>query len=142
MAMVKHATVDAYMKAVPAPMRPSLQKLRETILAAAPGAEEEISYGMPGIRHDGRGVVTYAAFKSHMSFFPMSHRVIAAHAEALAPFLASKGTVQFTVAKPLPAALVRKIVKARLAENAEKTAKNAPAKRQTAKKKTPRKTAK
>ena len=62
----------------------------------------------------------YAAFKKHMSFFPMSNKVVAAHAAALAPYLASKGTVQFTVEKPLPTALVKKIVKARIAENAAK----------------------
>ncbi len=135
-------TVGAYMTRVPEPMRSALQKLRETIRAAAPDAVEEISYQMPGIRQNGHGVVTYAAFKKHMSFFPMSHAVVAAHAEALAPFLASAGTVQFTVEKPLPAALVKKIVKARVAENAAKAParKKAPVKKAVTKK-VPRKKA-
>ena len=130
MPMEKFETVDAYLKAVPEPQRTVLKALRATIRAGAPDAAEEISYGMPGLRQNG-GLVTYAAFKNHMSFFPMSHVVVAAHAEAHKPFLASKGTVQFTVEKPLPVALVKKIVKARLAENA---AKKKPAKKVAAKK--------
>ncbi len=137
MAMEKFATVEAYLKSVPEPAHTALQKLRETIRAAAPDAIEVISYQMPGFRQDGRGLVTYAAFKKHMSFFPMSHTVVAAHAAALAPYLASKGTVQFTVEKPLPAALVKMIVKARLAENAAK----APARKKAAPKKVAAKTA-
>lgn len=129
-------TVDAYMARVPEPMRAALEKIRAAVRAAAPDAVEEISYQMPGIRQDGRGVVTYAAFKKHMSFFPMSHVVVAAHADALAPFLTSPGTVQFTVEKPLPATLVKKIVKARLAENAALNAKKkTPAKKKAVVKK-------
>ena len=121
MAMGTFKTVDAYLKAVREPARTALKKLRATIAAAAPGAVEEINYGMPAFRLNG-GLVAYAAFKNHLSFFPMSSTLVAAHADALEGFATATGTIRFTVDKPLPAALVKKIVKARVAQNALKVA--------------------
>lgn len=110
------ADIDVYLAAVPADARAALEKLRRTIRSAAPKAVEVISYRIPTFRYHG-GLVAFAAFKNHCSFFPMSYATIAAHRDELAPWYAAKGTIRFTVDRPLPAALVRKMVKARIAEN-------------------------
>ena len=112
--MKKFTSVAAYLRAVPPAPRAALQKLRKTIKAAAPKATEGISYGMPMFKHHGM-LVGYAAFKSHCSFFPGS--ALNAFKKELASYETSKGTIRFTVDKPLPAALVRKLVKARIAQN-------------------------
>ena len=116
--MATPTTVDEYLSALPEDQRVALQKLRETIGAAAPGAVETISYQMPAFKLDGRFLVSYAAFKDHCSFFPASTKVIRALGEQLKPYLSGKGTMRFTVDDPLPSALVRKVVKARIEENA------------------------
>lgn len=108
--------MDAYLLSLPADVRAALQKLRKTIAAAAPDAVEGFSYGLPAFRLGGRPVVCYAASKNHCSFYPMSPAVIQAHAIDLKRYETSKGTIRFTVERPLPATLVRKLVKARLAE--------------------------
>jgi uncharacterized protein YdhG (YjbR/CyaY superfamily) len=108
--------VDGYLAAIPAEQRATLQKLRAAIRAAAPGAEEGFSYGLPAFRLEGRPLVCYGAAAHHCSFFPMSPAVIRAHAAALKSYATSKGTIRFPAEKPLPASLVRKIVKARIAE--------------------------
>ena len=110
-------TVDAYLAAVPEEQRAALEKLRNQIKAAAPGATETISYQMPAFKLRGRLLVSFAAFKNHCSFFPMSGAVIEAHMDELKPYYTSRGTIRFTPGKPLPAALVKKLVKARIAEN-------------------------
>lgn len=110
------ADVDAYLASVPAEKRAALQNLRKAIRAAAPDAEEGFSYGLPAFRLGGRPLVCYGASKNHCSFFPMSPAVISAHAGALKGYDLSKGTIRFLAEKPLPAALVRKLVKARVAE--------------------------
>jgi uncharacterized protein YdhG (YjbR/CyaY superfamily) len=109
-------SVDAYLASVPADVRAGLQKLRKAISAAAPGAEEGFSYGLPAFRLHGRPLVCYAAAKHHGSFFPMSPLVIQAHAAELKAYETSKGTIRFPAGNPPPAALVKKIVKARIAE--------------------------
>ena len=116
--MTTPTSVDEYLAAVPEAPRAALEKLRATIKAAAPEATETISYQMPAFRLHGRFLVSYAAFKDHCSLFPASHAVTAVYAKELAPYLAGKGTIRFTVDRPLPAALVRKIVKARVEETA------------------------
>lgn len=108
--------MEAYLAAVPEDQRAALERLRATIRAAAPVATETMSYGMPAFRHRGRPLVGYAAFKQHCSFFPMGSEEIARFEADLAPFETSKGTIRFTVDHQLPKALVRRIVKARLAE--------------------------
>jgi uncharacterized protein YdhG (YjbR/CyaY superfamily) len=97
--------------------RVALEKLRAQILAAAPGAEEVISYGQPTFKWHGH-LVAFGAFKNHLSFFPMSSTLISAFPEAQ-PFATSSGTMQFQPDKPIPAALVKKLVKARIAQNLE-----------------------
>jgi len=108
--------IDAYLASVPAEARVALQNLRAAIHAAAPGAEEGFSYGVPGFRIDGRPLVCFAAFKNHCGFYPMSPAVLRAHAAELAKYETSAGTIRFAPDTPLPAALVKKIVKARMAE--------------------------
>src|SRR5436309_11070389 len=116
--MKKFASVAAYLRAVPPAPRAALQKLRKTIKAAAPKATEAISYGIPMFKHHGM-LVGYAAFKDHCSLF-MSTVLAKAYKKALAPYQTSKGTIRFTVEKPLPTTLVRKLVKARIAQNERK----------------------
>ncbi len=114
--MKKPTTVEEYFAAVPEPHRTTLETLRQRIRAAAPeGATERLSYGMPSF-HYKKGLVCYAAFKNHCSLFPMSGRVLEQLGEELAKFRTSKGTLQFAVDKPLPAALIKKILKVRLDE--------------------------
>ena len=109
---------EAYLAALPDASRRALERLRRTIKAAAPEATEAIAYGMPVFKDRGRSLVGYAAFKDHCSLFPMSLAVVAANRKALAPHLSGKATLRFTVDVPLPVTLVRKIVKARIEENA------------------------
>jgi len=108
--------VDDYLASVPADARAALLKLRKTIQSAAPKATEEISYQVPTFKHHG-GLVAYAAFPDHCSFFVMSTEVMRAHAADLEGYPIGKGSIRFPADKPLPAALVKKLVKARIAEN-------------------------
>ncbi len=113
---------DEYLAGLPEPARSTLSKVRAMIRAAVPAeAVEGIGYGMPAFRYKG-ALVGYAAFKGHCSFFPMSPAVIEAFAEDLKSYRTSKGTIQFAIDKPLPAGLVKKLVKARVAENDRKGA--------------------
>jgi uncharacterized protein YdhG (YjbR/CyaY superfamily) len=109
-------SVEDYLAALSDPSRAALEGLRAMIRAAAPGATEAISYGMPAFRYRGRSVVGYAAFRDHCSLFPMSMAVIEANEAELAPFRGGKGTLHFTGDRPLPAELVTRIVSARIAE--------------------------
>ena len=108
--------VDDYLANVPQDARAALEELRATIRKAAPTATEGFSYGIPAFRLEGRPLVSYAALKNHCSFFPMSPSVIEAHREELEPYDTAKGTIRFTPDRPIPAALVRKLVKARVDE--------------------------
>jgi uncharacterized protein YdhG (YjbR/CyaY superfamily) len=116
--MKRFASVAAYLQAVPPAPRAALQQLRKTIKAAAPEATEVISYGIPMFKHHGM-LVGYAAFKQHCSLF-MSTYFTKAFKKELAPYDVAKGTIRFTPDRPLPAALVRKLVKARIAQNEAK----------------------
>jgi uncharacterized protein YdhG (YjbR/CyaY superfamily) len=115
--MAAPTSVDDYLAGLPESPRAALEKLREQIKAAAPEATETISYEMPTFKLDGRFLVSYAAFKNHCSLFPSSEKVIEACGEELTPHLSGKGTIRFTTDKPLPSALVRKIMKARIEEH-------------------------
>jgi uncharacterized protein YdhG (YjbR/CyaY superfamily) len=114
--MEKPKSVEAYFKSLPEEQRSALQQLRETIAAAAPEAEEGITYSMPGFTLGGRGFVGYMAFKDHYSFFPMSVEAIAAHRKELGDRVTGKGTISFEYGSPLPIGIVKKVVKTRLAE--------------------------
>jgi uncharacterized protein YdhG (YjbR/CyaY superfamily) len=122
-AAVKPKTIDGYLAAVSADQRGTLEQLRATIRAAAPKAEECISYGLAAFRLEGRMLVAFGATPNHCAFFPMSSLTVEAHKDALRDFDTSKGTIRFQPDKPLPTALVRKLVKARMAENARAEAK-------------------
>lgn len=110
------AEIDAYLATLPIDMRRALQALRETIQAAAPDAVEAISYGAPAFKYRGRPLVSYRAARTHCSFYPMNPSVMDAHRDELKPFDTSKGTIRFTPGKPIPDALVTKLVQARVAE--------------------------
>ena len=109
-------THDDYLAALPADQRAALERLRKLIRAAAPRAEECISYSMPGFRQDGKMLVWYAAAKSHCSLYPGG--MVADFEDELEGFETSKGTIRFQPERPLPAGLVRRIVKARIAATA------------------------
>ncbi len=112
-------TVDEYLMNVPPKFRTVLQRLRRAIHTAAPDAEEVISYQMPAFRQNGV-LVWFAPFKDHCSFFVGSNQVRRKFAVELKPFDAGKGTLHFTPDKPLSTDLVERIVKARVAENANR----------------------
>jgi len=107
--------VDAYLAGVPEPARSTLTKMRAAIRSAVPpGATETISYGMPAFKHKGV-LVWFAAFSKHCSLFPTAS-VIEAFQNELKGFSTSKGTIHFPTDKPLPTALVKKLVKTRVAQ--------------------------
>ena len=111
-------TVDNYLALVPEPARSTLQRMRTAIRSAVPAeTTEAISYGIPAFNYKGP-LVWFAAFSNHCSFFPTAS-VIQAFKDDLKGYKTSKGTIQFPVDKPLPAALVKKMVKARLAGKAK-----------------------
>jgi uncharacterized protein YdhG (YjbR/CyaY superfamily) len=118
--MAAPASVEDYLASLPEERRAGVEELRRTINAAAPEATESIAYGMPALRsHGGQFLVSYAAYKKHYSLFPASEAVVEALGAKLTPYLAGKGTIQFPADRPIPAALVTKIVKVRVGENQE-----------------------
>lgn len=114
--MKNATTVGDYLKALPAEQRAGLERLRKQILAAAPQATEKIAYGIPTFVHEGRNLVHMAAFRDHLSFYPGSAGVTLALKEKLKGFETAKGTIRFLPEKPIPAALVKRIVRMRVAE--------------------------
>ena len=112
--------IDEYLAGVPEPARGTLNKVRAAIRAAVPPeATEAITYRIPTFKYKG-SLVAFAAFKNHCSLFPMSMAVIAAFKDELKGFHTSKGTIHFPLDKPLPAVLLKKMVKARVAQNEER----------------------
>jgi uncharacterized protein YdhG (YjbR/CyaY superfamily) len=116
--MATPTSVEDYLAALPEEQRAALEELRKTIRAAAPQATERISYAMPAFEQDGRFLVSYAAFKDHCSLYPASSPVREALGDELEPYFSGKGTLRFRADAPIPATLVRKIVRVRLEENA------------------------
>ncbi|MDE3236943.1 MAG: DUF1801 domain-containing protein [Bacteroidota bacterium] len=116
------ATIDEYIATFPAPIQKLLQQVRHTIAAAAPGAEELISYRMPAFALQGV-LVYFAAFKNHIGFYPTASG-IAAFEKELAGYTKGKGSVQFPLDQPIPVALIQKIVAFKVQENLRKKKKH------------------
>jgi uncharacterized protein YdhG (YjbR/CyaY superfamily) len=112
-------TIDEYLATLTPEQRAFMWKLRKLIHSAAPKAEECITYSMPGFRQNSP-FIAFAAFKNHYSLFPMGGATIDTFGKELKGFDTNKGTIRFTAEKPLPASLIRKIVKHRLAIDAAK----------------------
>ena len=112
-------TIDEYIKASPTDVQGILQSLRLTIRKAAPEAVETISYQMPTFKLNGKGLVYFAAFKNHIGFYPIPSGIEAFKKE-LSPYKQGKGSVQFPIDKPIPSALVRRIVRFRAKEIQER----------------------
>ena len=112
------STIDDYVKTYPLAIRKRLQEIRSTVRLLAPGAEERISYRMPAFFLNG-AVVWFAAFEHHIGFYPGASGVAAFKAE-LAEYKHAKGSIQFPHEKPLPAALIKRIVKYRVRENMQR----------------------
>ena len=108
--------VDEYLAAVPDEVRPVLEKLRKTIRSAAPKAEEVISYQIPMFKYHGP-LVFFAAFRNHCSFYVVSKPIMDVFTSELKPWDTSGTTIHFSAKNPLPASLVKKIVKVRIEEN-------------------------
>ena len=114
----KPATIDQYLATLSDDKRTALERLRKTIHAAVPRAEECISYQLPAFRLGGRVLVWFGAGANHCAFYPGG--IVEAYKTDLEEYETSKGTIRFQPEKPLPAALVRKLVKARIAKTAAK----------------------
>lgn len=127
--MARPTSHDDYLAALPAAQRAVLQRLRRHIAAAAPAAIETITYSLPGFRLDGKILVCYAARAGHCSFHPMSDRTLADHAAAVARFDTSPGTLRFQPNAPPSEPLIRKLVRARVAELEEAAAARAAGKK-------------
>jgi uncharacterized protein YdhG (YjbR/CyaY superfamily) len=115
------ADVERYLAGLPAESRLALSRLRRIIRSIVPDAIECISYQVPTFKYLG-GLVGYAALPDHCSFFVMSPSVMQAHEAELKAYDTSKGTIRFPAGKPLPEALVKKLVRARVAENKARAA--------------------
>jgi uncharacterized protein YdhG (YjbR/CyaY superfamily) len=113
----KPNTVDEYLAGVNADQRAALEKLRKTIRTVAPKVEECISYGIPAFRLNGRSLVFFGAWAKHCAFYPGSSATLQKFRSDLKGFQISKGTIRFSPDNPLPLALVKKLVKVRIAEN-------------------------
>ena len=112
--VVSKQEIDDYLANVGEPKRATLQKLRQTIRDLLPDAEEVISYGMPAFRLDGKVIAGFAAFKNHLAYLPHSGSVFSELREDLAGYASTEGSLHFPIDKPLPKALVKKLIAARL----------------------------
>src|SRR5437660_11282327 len=108
--------VDAYLAALEEPKRATLEALRRTILEVVPDAEQVISYRVPAFRVGGKTVAGFAAFKDHLSYLPFSGSVLGKLADELEGYAMTKSALHFPVDRPLPKALVKKLIRVRLAD--------------------------
>ena len=108
--------IDDYIAKLDEPKRATLQKMRQTILDILPDAEEVISYGMPAFRLNGKVIVGFAAFKNHLAYLPHSGSVFNELRDELAGYTSTEGSLHFPIDKPLPKALVRKLIAVRLSQ--------------------------
>jgi uncharacterized protein YdhG (YjbR/CyaY superfamily) len=113
----KPKTIDEYLVSVNAYHRDALQKIRETVHAVAPNAKECIRYGIPAFCMNGRSLVFFGAWANHCALYPGSSATLKKFRNELRDFQTSKGTLRFSPYKPLPVALVKRLVKARIVEN-------------------------
>jgi uncharacterized protein YdhG (YjbR/CyaY superfamily) len=113
----KPRTIDEYLASLSNEKRAALEKLRRAIKSAAPKAEECISYQIPAFRLDGRLLMAFGAAANHCAFYPGAFP-LEAHRDELKAYDTGKGTIRFQADSPLPATLVRKLVKTRIAEHA------------------------
>lgn len=116
MADVPGNEIDAYLDTLEEPKRSTLARLRDTIMAIVPDAEQCISYGMPAFRFRGKTVAGFAAFKNHLSYLPHSGSVIPQLRKELESYTSTSGSLHFPVDQPLPEALVRKLLAVRMTE--------------------------
>jgi uncharacterized protein YdhG (YjbR/CyaY superfamily) len=135
--MARPASVDEYLARFAPPRRAALDELRDTIRAAAPGAEESIAYEMPAFREHGRFVESYAAFRDHYSLFPASAVVIDELGDEIRPYLSGKGTIRFPMTAAIPTHLVARIVEIRVREVSEAIAARAAGRRTSRRRATP-----
>ena len=108
--------VDEYLRGIEEPKRSTLQTLRRTILEIIPDAEQVISYRVPAFRVRGKTVAGFAAFQNHLSYLPFSGSVLSQLADELEGYTMTKSSLHFPVDRPLPKALVKKLIALRLAE--------------------------
>jgi uncharacterized protein YdhG (YjbR/CyaY superfamily) len=113
---VSQREIDEYLAGLDEPKRTTLQELRQTILAIVPEAEECISYGMPAFRLEGDVIAGFAAFKNHLSYLPHSGSVLGELRDDLAGYQSTPGSLHFPIDRPLPKALVKKLIAVRLEE--------------------------
>ena len=113
--------VDRYLRELEEPKRSTLQALRRTILEIVPDAEEVISYRVPAFRVEGKTVAGFAAFKDHLSYVPFSGSVLGQMGDELKGYTMTKSSLHFPVDRPLPKALVRKLIAVRVAEVRRRT---------------------
>jgi uncharacterized protein YdhG (YjbR/CyaY superfamily) len=112
--VVSKQEIDSYLAKVDEPKRATLQKLRQTIRDILPGAEEVISYGMPAFRLNGKVIAGFAAFKNHLAYLPHSGSVFDELRDDLKDYASTEGSLHFPIDKPLPKALVKKLIAVRL----------------------------
>jgi uncharacterized protein YdhG (YjbR/CyaY superfamily) len=110
------ARIDAYLEALPADQRRALERVRAQVARLVPDAVQLISYGMPAFKLNGRFLLSYAGWKQHCSIYPLTDAFLADHADELAAFERTKGSLHFTPAAPLPDPLLEALITARVAD--------------------------